>query len=177
MKTDHQLQSMDRTGVMLIFAELLLPSVSPLTGRNRMSLRHSTARICGVTRAVSSQSSSPMMGLCWLLVAGTPSPGSGHLEVISTVRYCKATSTLASGDEGGIIKLWTPSSSLWLGQIIPTLTSLFVFIFCYIFLFYRLFMFDLNLWWAVRLALHSQLFWTSSRLRNTTSWWIKFTFD
>ena len=75
---------------------------------------------------------------------------SGHLEVIGTVRYCKATSTLASGDEGGIIKLWTPSTSLWFGHIIPINANKFFlwFIFFYLFLFYRLFMFYLNFFCA-----------------------------
>ena len=36
----------------------------------------------------------------------------GHQHAVNGVRYCKATSTLASGDDGGIIKLWTPSTSL-----------------------------------------------------------------
>ena len=36
---------------------------------------------------------------------------SGHQQSVNAVRYCKATSSLASGDQGGVIKLWTPSIS------------------------------------------------------------------
>jgi len=35
----------------------------------------------------------------------------GHQHAVINVRYSKVTSTLASGDDGGIIKLWTPSST------------------------------------------------------------------
>ena len=34
----------------------------------------------------------------------------GHQHHLNQVRYCKATSTVASGDAGGVIKLWTPST-------------------------------------------------------------------
>ncbi len=36
----------------------------------------------------------------------------GHQRAVKAVRYCKATSTLASGDYAGVIKLWTSSTSL-----------------------------------------------------------------
>ena len=35
----------------------------------------------------------------------------GHQHYIFALRYCKAISNLASGDNFGVIKLWTPSSS------------------------------------------------------------------
>ena len=35
----------------------------------------------------------------------------GHQHEIHAVRYCKSTSTLASGDNAGVIKLWTSSST------------------------------------------------------------------
>jgi len=35
---------------------------------------------------------------------------SGHQRPIDQVRYCKAISSLASCDDDGVIKLWTPSS-------------------------------------------------------------------
>ena len=37
---------------------------------------------------------------------------SGHQHAVINVRYSKVTSRLASGDDGGIIKLWTPSSTV-----------------------------------------------------------------
>ena len=33
----------------------------------------------------------------------------GHQHRICNMRYCKSTSTLASGDFGGVVKLWTPA--------------------------------------------------------------------
>ena len=36
---------------------------------------------------------------------------SGHQHSVNAVCYTKATSTLASGDEHGILKLWTPVST------------------------------------------------------------------
>ena len=36
----------------------------------------------------------------------------GHQRAVNAVHYCKAISTLASGGDGGILKLWTPSTSL-----------------------------------------------------------------
>ena len=35
----------------------------------------------------------------------------GHQHRIINVKYCKATSTLVSSDEGGVIRLWTPTST------------------------------------------------------------------
>ena len=45
----------------------------------------------------------------------------GHQKRISCVRYCKATSLLASCDASGIIKLWSPTekeSSYWFNSFI-----------------------------------------------------------
>jgi len=36
----------------------------------------------------------------------------GHQYAVKDLRYSKITSTLASGDHGGVIKLWSPSNSL-----------------------------------------------------------------
>jgi len=36
----------------------------------------------------------------------------GHQHDVKAVRFCKATSTLTSGDIAGVIKLWTSSTSL-----------------------------------------------------------------
>ena len=76
IETDHQQQSMDRTDVMIL-VEILLPSASRFIAMNRMSLLHSTARTFWVTRTVSSQSRSLTTGLCWHLVAETPSSACG----------------------------------------------------------------------------------------------------
>ena len=36
----------------------------------------------------------------------------GHQYAVRDLRYSKITSTLASGDHGGVIKLWSPSNGL-----------------------------------------------------------------